>query len=75
MNFINYKISMNIFIEKTWTHFIKLTWKIIATQNDISDLFKSECHFQVLLQLLSDEYMIIQDVINVQNKLNVEREF
>ncbi len=40
----------------------------------MSDLFKSEHHFQVLLQLLSDEYMIIQDVIDAQNKSDVKRE-
>ncbi len=74
MNFIDYRMSTNIFIEKTWTHFVKLTWKIVATQNDMSNLFKSERHFQVLLQLLSDEYMIIQNIIDVQNKSNVERE-
>ncbi len=75
MNFIDYRMSMNIFIEKTWTHFVKLTRKIITTQNDMSNLFKSERCFQVLLQSLSDEYMIIQDVIDVQNKSDVEREF
>ncbi len=74
MNFINYRMSTNIFIEKIWTHLVKLTWKIITTQNDISNLFKSEHRFQVLLQSLSDEYMIIQDVIDVQNKSNVKRE-
>ncbi len=74
MNFINYRMSTNISIEKTWTHLIKLTWKIITTQNDMSDLFKSEHHFQVLLQLLSDEYMIIQDIIDAQNKSNVKKE-
>ncbi len=40
----------------------------------MSDLFKSERRFQVLLQSLSDEYMIIQDVIDAQNKSDVERE-
>ncbi len=74
MNFIDYRMSTNIFIEKTWTHLVKLTQKIVATQNDMSDLFKSERCFQVLLQLLSDEYMIIQDVIDAQNKSDVERE-
>ncbi len=74
MNFINYKMSMNIFIEKTWTHLVKLTWKIVATQNDMSNLFKSERCFQVLLQLLSNEYTIIWNIIDVQNKSNVERE-
>ncbi len=74
MNFINYRMSMNIFIKKTWTHLVKLTWKIITTQNDISNLFKSERCFQVLLQLLSDEYMIIQNIIDVQNKSDVEKE-
>ncbi len=73
INFINYKMSMNIFIEKTWTHLIKLTWKIITTQKDMSDLFKSERHFQVLLQLLSDEYMIIQNIINAQNKSDIKK--
>ncbi len=74
MNFIDYKMSMNISIEKTWTHLVKLTWKIVATQNDMSNLFKSERRFQVLLQSLSNEYMIIQDIIDVQNKSDVERE-
>ncbi len=64
---------MNIFIEKTWTHLVKLTRKIIATQKNISDLFKSECHFQVLLQLLSNEYTVIQNVIDAQNKSNIKK--
>lgn len=73
MNFINYKMSMNIFIKKTWIHFIKLTWKIVVTQKDISDLFKLKCYFQVLFQLLLNEYIIIQNIINVQNKLNIKK--
>ena len=72
-NFIDYRMLMNIFIEKTWTHFIKLTWKIIITQKDISNLFKSERRFQILLQLLSDEYTVIQDVIDAQNKSNIKK--
>jgi len=40
----------------------------------MSNLFKSERCFQVLLQLLSDEYTIIQDVIDAQNKSDVEKE-
>jgi len=39
----------------------------------MSNLFKSERRFQVLLQSLSDEYMIIQDIIDAQNKSDVER--
>ncbi len=74
MNFIDYRMLTNISIEKTWIHLIKLTWKIITIQNDMSDLFKSERCFQVLLQSLSDEYMIIQDIIDAQNKSDVERE-
>ncbi len=73
MNFIDYKMSMNIFIEKTWTHLIKLTWKIIATQKDISNLFKSKRCFQVLLQLLSDEYTVIWNIIDAQNKSDIEK--
>ena len=73
MNFINYRMLMNIFIEKTWTHLVKLTWKIVAIQKNISDLFKSERRFQVLLQSLSDEYTVIQDVIDAQNKSDVEK--
>ncbi len=73
MNFIDYRMSMNIFIKKTWTHLVKLTWKIVATQKDMSNLFKSERHFQVLLQSLSDEYTVIQDIIDVQNKSNVKK--
>ncbi len=59
INFINYRMLMNIFIEKIWIHLIKLTWKIVVTQKDISDLFKLKCCFQVLLQLLSNEYTVI----------------
>jgi len=40
----------------------------------MSDLFKSKRCFQVLLQSLSDEYMIIQDDIDAQNKSDVKRE-
>ncbi len=64
MNFIDYKMSTNISIEKAWTHLVKLAWKIVTTQKDISDLFKSERRFQALLQSLSDEYTVIQDVID-----------
>ncbi len=39
----------------------------------MSDLFKSKCCFQVLLQLLSDEYTVIQDIIDAQNKSNVKK--
>ncbi len=73
MNFINYRMSTNIFIKKTWIHLVKLTWKIVTTQKDISNLFKSEHHFQVLLQLLSDEYTVIQDIIDAQNKSDVKK--
>ncbi len=72
-NFIDYRMLINIFIEKTWTHLIKLTWKIVATQKDISNLFKSKRCFQVLLQSLSNEYMIIQDIIDAQNKSDVKK--
>ncbi len=51
MNFINYRMSMNIFIEKTWTHLIKLTQKIVATQKDMSNLFKSDVAFVMILAL------------------------
>ncbi len=64
---------INIFIEKTWTHLIKLTWKIVATQKDISNLFKLECHFQDLFQSLLNKYTIIQNIIDVQNKLNIKK--
>jgi len=40
----------------------------------MSDLFKLECRFQALLQSLSNEYMIIQDIIDAQNKSDVEKE-
>ncbi len=73
MNFINYKMSTNIFIEKTWTHLVKLTQKIVATQKNMSNLFKSERCFQILLQLLSDEYTVIQDIIDVQNKSDIKK--
>jgi len=75
MNFIDYKMLMNIFIEKTWTHLVKLTWKIITTQKDINNLFKLKCCFQVLLQSLSNEYTVIQDVIDAQNKSDVKKKF
>ncbi len=64
---------MNIFIKKTWIHLVKLTQKIVATQKDISDLFKSEHRFQVLLQSLSDEYTVIQNIIDAQNKSNIKK--
>ncbi len=57
------------FIKKAWTHLLKLTRKIAVTQKDISDLFKSERRFQAL----SDEYTVIQDVINAQDKSDVEK--
>jgi len=40
----------------------------------MSNLFKSERRFQALLQSLSDKYMIIRDIIDVQNKSDVEKE-
>ncbi len=39
----------------------------------MSDLFKSERHFQVLLQSLSDKYTVIQDIIDAQNKSDVKK--
>ncbi len=39
----------------------------------MSDLFKSERRFQVLLQSLSDEYTVIQDIIDAQNKSDVKK--
>jgi len=39
----------------------------------MSNLFKSKRHFQVLLQLLSDEYTVIQDVIDAQNKSDIKK--
>ncbi len=73
MNFIDYRMLTNIFIEKTWTHLVKLTWKIVTTQKDMSNLFKSKHRFQVLLQSLSDEYTVIWDIIDAQNKSDVKK--
>ncbi len=73
MNFIDYRMSINIFIEKTWIHLVKLIWKIVAIQKNINNLFKSKHHFQVLLQLLSNEYTVIWNIIDAQNKLNIEK--
>jgi len=39
----------------------------------MSDLFKSERRFQVILQLLSDEYAVIRDIIDAQNKSDVKK--
>jgi len=39
----------------------------------MSNLFKSERRFQVLLQSLSDEYTVIQDIIDAQNKSDVKK--
>ncbi len=52
-------MTTEIFIEKTWTHLKKLTRKIAATQQNVSDLFKSKQRFQALLQTLSEKYIII----------------
>ncbi len=35
----------NTFIKKAWTYLVKLTRKIVVTQKDMSDLFKSERRF------------------------------
>jgi len=40
----------------------------------MSDLFKPERRFQALLQSLPDEYTVIRDIIDAQNKSDVERE-
>jgi len=39
----------------------------------MSDLFKSERHFQALLQSLSDEYTVIRNVIDAQNKSDIKK--
>ncbi len=39
----------------------------------MNNLFKSKYCFQVLLQLLSNEYTIIQDIIDVQNKSDIKK--
>jgi len=41
----------------------------------MNNLFKSKRRFQILLQSLSDEYTVIQDVIDAQNKLNIKKKF
>ncbi len=38
-------MSTDIFIKKAWIYFIKLTRKIVVTQKNMSDLFKSERRF------------------------------
>ncbi len=39
----------------------------------MSNLFKSEHCFQVLFQSLSDEYIVIQDIIDAQNKSDIKK--
>jgi len=39
----------------------------------MTELFKSEQQFQVLLQVLSDEYAVIHNAIDIQDNLNVKR--
>ncbi len=72
-DFIGYRMSADTFIEKAWTHLAKLARKIAATQKDMSGLFKPERRFQALLQSLPDEYTVIRDVIDAQNKSDVEK--
>jgi len=40
MKFVEYKMSENVFINKTWTYLSKLNRKIAATQFDMINLFK-----------------------------------
>ncbi len=72
-DFIGYKMPADISIEKAWTHLAKLARKIAATQKDMSGLSKPERRFQALLQSLPDEYTVIRDAIDAQDKPDVER--
>ena len=47
--FVEYKMSENMFIKEVWIYLSKLSRKITATQSDIIRLFKSEQQFQTLL--------------------------
>ena len=70
--YVEYWMSIKTFIDKTWTHLIKLDRKIAAIQSDLSDFIKFDCYFQTLLQSLSKKYTVIYDAINAQNIFNVK---
>ena len=72
-DFIGYRMPADTSIEKAWTHLAKLARKIAATQKDMSGLSKPERRFQALLQSLPDEYTVIRDAIDAQDKPDVEK--
>ncbi len=72
--FVEYKMSENVFIKKAWIYLSKLSRKIAATQSDMTELFKLEWWFQALLQVLLNKYVVICDVINTQNNSDIKRD-
>jgi len=74
MKFVEYKMSENVFIDEIWIYLSKLSRKIVATQFDMIDLFKSKWRFQTLLQTLLNEYIVIHDVINTQNSSDIKKD-
>jgi len=67
-------MSENVFIKEAWIYLSKLSRKIITTQSDMAELFKSEQWFQALLQALSVEYVVIHNVIDTQNNSDIKRD-
>ncbi len=45
MKFVEYRMSKNVFIKEAWIYLSKFDKKIVATQSDMTELFKSEWWF------------------------------
>jgi len=42
MKFVKYRMSENVFIKEVYIYLSKLNKKIVVTQSDITELFKSK---------------------------------
>jgi hypothetical protein len=72
-DFISYRMPTGTSIEEVWTRLTKLARQIAATQQDMSGLSKPECRFQALLQALPEEYTVIRDAIDAQERPDIKR--
>ena len=72
MEYVTYKMLINIFIDEAWTHLDKIGKKMFVIKSNLKFLCDPTEHFQSLLQALSKEYSGIWDEIDTQVNPNIE---
>ena len=72
VEYVTYKMLINIFIDEAWTHLGKIGKKMFTIKSNLKFLCDPTEHFQSLLQALSKEYSGIWDGIDAQVNPNIE---